>query len=406
MNPRVLCQNDIERNVVRLWRSSHLSEGSIVGYLQWVRIFREYCNQRGLDEISELTLDGASRFANAYIGHRTKGPIGSSSRAFSGNALHAWGYALRSLKAPVPEWRPKRQSVQLKPLLVAYRRYRISHCGVAEATLQKDIETASRFLSLLQARRKSTARTSINDVDAFVIEVSRRYLKQTVADLCSSLRAFLRFLRMSGRLRRDLAAFVMAPRKSLAERPPRALPWAYVRRILHSIPQAQVRGKRDFAMFLMMATYGFGAAEVLGLRLDDVDWESKILHARRPKTGALIELPLLPAVAKVLAAYLRHERPSHADSRRIFLDSRMPHYPLTSGAIRHRIRHYANRAGINVDVLGAHIFRHSHVTRQVDAGTNLKIVSDILGHRRPSSTSVYVRVALRRLRTVSLPVPQ
>jgi integrase len=135
---------------------------------------------------------------------------------------------------------------------------------------------------------------------------------------------------MSGRLRRDLAAFVMAPRKRLAERPPRALPWAYVRRILHSIPQAHVRGKRDFAMFLMMATYGFGAAEVLGLRLDDVDWESKILHARRPKTGALIELPLLPAVAKVLAAYLRHERPGHADSRRIFLDSRMPHYPLFS----------------------------------------------------------------------------
>ncbi|MBV8707490.1 MAG: tyrosine-type recombinase/integrase [Acidobacteriaceae bacterium] len=50
--------------------------------------------------------------------------------------------------------------------------------------------------------------------------------------------------------------------------------------------------------------------------------------------------------------------------------------------------------------------RHSHATRQVDAGTSLKMVGDILGHRRPSSTSVYVRVALRRLRTVALPVPR
>lgn len=406
MSPRVLCRNDLERNVVRLWRNSHLSEGAIIVYLRWVRLFRAYCNQHGLDETFELTLDGAIRFADAYVGPRTKGPIGSSSRACSRNALHAWAYAVRSLKAPVPEWRPKHPPALLKPLLAAYRQHRLSRCGVAEATLQKDIETAGRFLSLVRDRRKCAAKATIEDVDAFVVQLSSRYTKGTVSDLCSSLRAFLRFLRTTGRLGRDLAACVMSPRERLAEHPPRALPWAHVRRILQSIPRAQVLGSRDFAMLLMMAAYGFGAAEVLGLRLDDVDWESKILHARRPKTGAVIELPLLPPVAKALAAYMRHGRPRQANSRRIFLDSRMPHNPLTSGAIRHRIRHYADRAGITADVIGAHALRHSHATRQIDTGANLKVVSDILGHRRPSSTSVYVRVALQRLRAVALPVPR
>jgi site-specific recombinase XerD len=42
----------------------------------------------------------------------------------------------------------------------------------------------------------------------------------------------------------------------------------------------------------------------------------------------------------------------------------------------------------------------------VDAGANIKVISDILGHRSSSSTSIYVRVALRRLRTVALPVPR
>ena len=84
----------------------------------------------------------------------------------------------------------------------------------------------------------------------------------------------------------------------------------------------------------------------------------------------------------------------------------MPYEPLTSGAVRHRIRYYAQQVGITAKVIGAHAFRHSHASRQIDAGANLKVVSDILGHHRASSTSVYVRVALRRLRTVALPVPR
>jgi len=244
------------------------------------------------------------------------------------------------------------------------------------------------------------------DIDRFVSYLSARISKRTLADRCSSLRAFLRFLRITKRLRHDLAACVVSPRFQWAERPPRALPWADVRRILGAVRQKEPLGKRDFALLLMMATYGLGAAEVLGLDLEAVDWKSEILRVRRPKTKAEIELPLLPPVAKALAAYLQTERPSHVQSRRIFLNPKTPYAPLTSGGIRHRIRHYACQAGIDVPVLGAHVLRHSHATRQIDVGANPKVVSDILGHCRPSSTSVYVRVALRRLREVALPVPR
>jgi integrase len=173
-----------------------------------------------------------------------------------------------------------------------------------------------------------------------------------------------------------------------------------------SISTAQSPGKRDFTMLLMMALYGMGAAEVLALQLEDVNWQSGIISVRRPKTGAQIELPLLPPIARALAAYLKSERPSCAQARRIFVSTMIPYNPLTSGAIRHRIREYARKAGVSAKVIGAHAFRHTHACRQVDAGANLKVLSDILGHRRPSSTSVYVRVALRRLRGVTLPVPK
>lgn len=159
-------------------------------------------------------------------------------------------------------------------------------------------------------------------------------------------------------------------------------------------------------MLLLLASYGLGSSEVASLRLDDIDWTGKILHVRRPKTGVAIELPLLPAVARAVAEYLRRGRPAHSKVREVFLSIGMPHRATTGGALRHQVRKHASRAGVAVDFRGSHVFRHSHATRQIDLGARPKIVSDILGHRRPASTSAYVRVALRRLRTLALPVPR
>jgi integrase/recombinase XerD len=247
----------------------------------------------------------------------------------------------------------------------------------------------------------------IVDIDAFVISRSKRLTAKTVAGLCSALRTFLRYLHMVGLVRRDLAMHVAAPRLRSMDRPPRALPWDQVRRIVRAIDTTAPLGLRDKALFLMMATYGMGAAEVVSLRLDDIDWRQRRLRLRRPKTGVVTELPLLADVAQALAIYLRRSRPAHASTRAVFVSDHLPHGQLCgSTTIRHRLALYAERAGIRGVYLGTHLFRHSHATRQIEQGRATKVVGDILGHRRPESTSVYTRSALLRLRAMALPVPR
>src|SRR6202011_133142 len=135
--------------VVRFWRSGHLARNSMLVYLQWVRRFRVYCQRHHLDETSHLTLDGAHRFTQHYVGPRKKGPVTAKSCALGWRALHAWACALRALKIPVPQWRPERAPARVTPLLAAYGLYRRSHCGIAEGTLQRDLEVAQAFLALL-----------------------------------------------------------------------------------------------------------------------------------------------------------------------------------------------------------------------------------------------------------------
>lgn len=407
MSNRALPVDDWERAVIDLWRKGQLCSGTIHIYLQWVRRFRVFCQRRKLDEVEQLTRKGVQRFVRHYagprLGNRASAP---SSRGVAHNALHAWSCTLRALGVTTPPWRIKSEALPLPPLFEEYRRYRQAHCGVSARTLRRDIDTATAFLALLRRRRRPIEQTRLQDVDVFVSMSAARFSLSTVADTCSSLRAFLRFLHTTGRLTADLASGVMRPRFRVSQRPPRTLPWADVRRILRSIEKKQSPGRRDYAIILLLATYGLGAAEVLALRLGDIDWKGSVIRAHRPKTKASIELPLLPAAARALIDYLRRERPPAKGGTHLFLRKNMPYEPMTSAAIRHRIRHWATLAGIRAKVIGAHAFRHSHATRQVDGGANIKVLSDILGHRSVSSTSVYVRVALKRLRGVALPVPR
>lgn len=397
-------RDERERSVIKVWRSGGLGWGTIAAYLGWVRRWRTYWRNRGVDEVRHLTHAGVAALTSSLIGSRHHRRIGPSGRAGARNSLHAWSCALQIMGETVPCWRPAPRPVTPPPLLRAYVAHRQSHRGVAVGTLHRDVDVASEFLATLRSRRRTIATARIADIDKFVDGMLVRWSQSTVADRCSSLRAFLRFLRATGRLRRDLVTAVVGPRVHVAARPPRALPWADVRRILRVIPRRRPLDLRDHAMLLLLASYGLGSIEVARLRLDDIDWAARILRIRRVKTGVDIELPLAPSVARAVAVYLRRGRPSHATAREVFLTIGLPHRAITAAAVRHQVQKYADLAGVPIQ--GSHAFRHSHATRQIDLGASPRIVSDILGHRRPSSTSVYVRVALRRLRALALPVPR
>lgn len=199
----------------------------------------------------------------------------------------------------------------------------------------------------------------------------------------------------------------MAPVQRKDERLRPTLPWQDVQRLLRAIDTSTARGLRDHALLLMMSTYGLGAGEVTGLELHDIDWEAATVKVTRPKTGVSFVLPLLPAVARVLARYLRHSRPPHAPTRHLFVAMRTPFGALSgSSPVRHILARHARAAGIEAPFLGSHVLRHANAARQLDAGTPPQVLSGLLGHRDGASVSAYVRIATQSLREVSLPVPR
>jgi site-specific recombinase XerD len=386
------------KRILSIWRSSGRTVATVGQYRYWARRYVEACVSRGARIEDTLTEPQVRRFFVERVEARDTAPVA---------AVRALWCALRVMGQRLPAWREERNEPFRAPVVQEFIAHRLRYRGIAIGTARGDAHLASAFLQFLRSRHRRVAVACVADVDDFVAECARKWAPKSVARVCSTLRAFLSFLFATGRCRVDLTPVVVAPRTRWLDHPPRALPWADVRRILRAIDVGTGLGCRDFAMFLMMATYGMGAGEITGLMIDDIDWVARTVRVRRPKTGAWTVLPLLDPVARALARYLRKSRPAHACDRSVFVSHRMPHSRLSGAApIYDRLAKYARLAGVRADFLGTHVFRHTYATRQIEAGATVKIVGDILGHRRPESTSAYVRGALSRLRAVALPVPR
>jgi integrase/recombinase XerD len=392
-------------DMLRIWRADRCVQDSSAGlYLQWIKRFRTHCAQHGLDERAELTLSGAQRFIASYARLQ-----GLDARRLGGarTALYALSrvYQVMGLKPPARQ-PPQPVPPPATTLLREYADYLARHRGNPETTVRSKLNDIGKLSEHLAGIGKTWGTMALTDIDAFLIGCAERYGRSTVAGIAGSVRSFARFLFATGRISIELAESVVSPIHPKLERPRRALPWEDVQRLLRSVDTSSPRDLRDHALLLMMSTYGLGAGEVIRLQLQDIDWNAATLNVVRPKTGVAFTLPLLPAVAKALAFYLRDGRPLNIPHRHVFVRMKMPFSPLSaSSAIRHILVKHAKAAGLNAAYLGSHVLRHSNAARQVDLGIHPRVLSDLLGHRDPESISAYVRIATETLRDVSLPVP-
>ena len=80
-----------------------------------------------------------------------------------------------------------------------------------------------------------------------------------------------------------------------------------------------------------------------------------------------------------------------------------PGQPLTTRTIQRVVTEAGKRAGITKRVT-PHILRHSYATHLLEAGTDLRLIQTLLGHRSLRTTAIYTHVATDRLRAVTSPL--
>lgn len=225
------------------------------------------------------------------------------------------------------------------------------------------------------------------------------YGSSSVARMLVSLRAFHRFLVREGGASSDPTAKIGSPKRPRSI--PKAIPFSDVERLLE-LPSSDHLGRRDRAILEVLYGAGMRISELVNLDVDDVDLDEGSVLIRSGKGGKSRRVPVGRAARAAVGDYLTTVRPglagkSMGGANALFLNARGGR--LSRQGCWKILRRYAEVAGLE-DRVSPHTLRHSFATHMLDAGADIRVVQDLLGHASLATTQVYTLVSDTKLREV------
>ncbi len=308
---------------------------------------------------------------------------------------------LRQAKVVAPP--PLTNGSDLELMILEYQGFLLSERSLMPSTTGKYLEAARRFLfRRFPDGKLYLKKLQAKDVTDFVLHDTSHRGRRSAQLMATVLRSFLSFLLQKGRIAMNLAAVVPSiPHQRLAG-VPRYLETREVEMVLRSCDRRRKIGKRDYAIFLLLARLGLRANEVVLLTLDDIDWRNGELLIRG-KGARVDRLPLLQDVGQALADYLKNARPA-CSSRRMFIQCRAPLEGFARpGCVSNLVRWALQRVHLSPSNRGAHVLRHSLATGMLRNGASLAQISQVLRHQLPQTTEIYAKVDFNALRALALP---
>ena len=163
--------------------------------------------------------------------------------------------------------------------------------------------------------------------------------------------------------------------------------------------------KRDRAVIAMLLYMGMRSQDVRDLMIESIDWPKKRISFVQGKTGKTVILPIRPFVGNCLSDYINNERP-RVDSPYCFLSI----MPYGGEYVKCSIQHIVNRTYEHIGIRreggrrGTHLLRHSFADEMMNAGCDISVVANALGHKDPNTTLGYLSANIEQLRSCSLSV--
>lgn len=235
----------------------------------------------------------------------------------------------------------------------------------------------------------------------FVIEAQRRFDRRTLHNHASGLRTFFKFWMRRGKVARN--PFLGVPLPKLEKRLPKFLTEEQMKLLLAGPQRLLEQGGidahtawRDRLAMELLYGGGLRVSELVALDYGAIDLDSGV--ARVLGKGRKERLCPLGRVALAVLKKFRAEfAPSSGPTSPVLIDPNGRRTTVTT--VQVMLKRYLALAGLPLD-LTPHKLRHSYATHLLNAGADLRLVQELLGHAQLATTQVYTHVSVARLKEI------
>lgn len=228
----------------------------------------------------------------------------------------------------------------------------------------------------------------------YIIVLSKRGLTmRSINRKCSALKSFYFYFQKIG----AIEAHPFAQHKSLKATKALVVPFAVseVDVVLESIDRTSFSGLRDATAIELLYSTGMRQAELIGLKCSDIDWAQQQLRVLGKRNKERI-VPMIPSLSETVSQYVKQRNILQEANTHPFLlitDKGKKAYPsFVYRLIKAYFRGVSNKISTS-----PHVLRHSFATHMLDAGADINVVKEILGHASLAATQEYIKVQLPKV---------
>lgn len=282
--------------------------------------------------------------------------------------------------------------------LDTFRRYLEFEKRYSAHTVEAYLSDVASFLAFSESAYEITDPEMIRHthVRSWMVELLEADISpRSVNRKLSSVRAFFRLMRKLGRVSSNPLQKVQAPKQKSV------LPEVIDEASLQLLQEQMTGGGEDFPAFrdliVIHLLYGLGLrqAELLGIRIGDIDLAKLQIRVTGKRQKQRI-IPFGKDLARVLRDYIAHRDKmfGRGGGELILTDRGKPAYPRLIYRIVHRHLSAVSTAAKR----SPHVLRHSYATHMLEAGAGIEAIRELLGHASLAATQIYARTSVERLK--------
>lgn len=286
----------------------------------------------------------------------------------------------------------------MKDYQIEFEHYLLDTKGVSKNTFESYTRDIGQFIHYLEVcgydSLESVDNTVVNGYIDYCIKSGRS--NSTITRITASVRCYFQFLNKEN-------IILSNPMKGIktvkAEKKlPEILTGKEIDLLLAQPDVTDAKGCRDKAMFELLYATGIRVSELIGLNINDINFEIGVIRCSSAKNERVI--PLYANALKSVENYIKNVRyysVIDTDEQSLFVN--MNGQRLTRQGFWKIIKQYAKQAGIKKDIT-PHTLRHSFAAHLLENGAQLKDIQLMLGHSDISSTQIYSQIMKNKFSSV------